>query len=150
MYASDDIIAEQLYSELASIFKQGPKHHVTIVAGDTNAQIGKIDCKGTHFHERTNRNGQLLLDTINKWTWLISTKYTKRIGKIWTFTYPNGEKAQLDHCNFIHKNWTFSFKISVCLLFLGSLGFFSFISLWSVFYSFCSHLFCPLWLSAFN
>ena len=63
---SEDFIAEQLYSELASLINQIPKHHVTIVAGDMNAQIGKDDFKGTPYHKNTNRNGQLLLDVISE------------------------------------------------------------------------------------
>ena len=70
-----------------------------------NAKIGKEDCKGTPYHDTTNRNGQLLLDVINECDMInLTTKYCKRIGKLWTFTYPNGSKAQLDHI-LINKKW---------------------------------------------
>ena len=93
---SEDSIAENFYSQLS--IKQIPKHNITIVCGDMNAKIGSQDCKGTPFHQTTNRNGQLLLDVINECEMVnLSTKYTKRLGKLWTFTYPIGSKAQLDH-----------------------------------------------------
>ena len=63
-----------------------------------NAKIGSPDFKGTPFHQTTNRNGQVLLYAINECEMLnLSAKYTKRLGKLWTFTYPNGSKAQLGH-----------------------------------------------------
>ena len=34
----------------------------------------------------------------------ISTKFQKRNDKLWTHTYPNGERAQLDHI-LINKKW---------------------------------------------
>ena len=34
----------------------------------------------------------------------LSTKYTKRLDKLWTFTYSIGSKAQLDHI-LINKKW---------------------------------------------
>ena len=55
-----------------------------------NTQIGKVDCKGTPYHETTNRNGQLLLDVMNECDMInLSTEYTKLLGKLWSFTYPN-------------------------------------------------------------
>ena len=103
--ASEQSIAEEFYSELAKLIKEIPKHHVIIVGGDMNAQIGKEDCKGTHYHETTNRNGQLLLELMNECGMVnLMTNYQKKRGKIWTFTYPNGTKAQLDHI-LINKKW---------------------------------------------
>ena len=47
----------------------------------------------------------LLLDVINECNMInLSTKCCKRIGKLWTFTYPNGAKAQLDHI-LINRKW---------------------------------------------
>ena len=102
---SEDSIAEDFYSQLSTLIKQIPKHNITIVCGDINAKIGSQDCKGTSFHQTTNRNGQLLHDVINECEMVnLSTKYTKRLGKLWTFTYPNVSKAQLDHI-LINKKW---------------------------------------------
>ena len=71
-----------------------------------NAKIGKSDCEGSHFHELTNRNGQLLIDMMNECDLIgLSTKYRKRKGKLWSFTYPDGTKAQLDHILLINKKW---------------------------------------------
>ena len=53
----------------------------------------------------TNRNGQFLLDVINECEMVnLSTQYTKRLGKLWIFTYPIGYKTQLDHI-LINKKW---------------------------------------------
>lgn len=103
--ASEPNAAEEFYSDLANLIKEVPKHNVILVGGDMNAQIGKDDCKGTYYHDTTNRNGHLLLELMSECGMVnLMTKYQKRRGKIWTFTYPNGTKAQLDHI-LINKKW---------------------------------------------
>ena len=103
--STDEELAIEFYSNLSSLIRDIPKHNVKVIGGDMNAQIGKPDCKGSHFHEKTNRNGKLLTDLTNERDLIdLSTKYCKRTGKLWTFTYPNGNKAQLDHV-LINKKW---------------------------------------------
>ena len=97
--------AKEFYSELGNLIRQIPKHNTIIVGGDMNAKIGKSDCKGSNFHQITNRNGDFLLDLIKECDMIdLSTHFHKRNGKLWTFTYPNGERAQLDHI-LINKKW---------------------------------------------
>lgn len=68
-------------------------------------QIGKDNCKGTPYHEKTSRNGQHLLDIMSDCNLInLTTEYTKKPDKLWTLTYPNGLKAQLDHI-LINKKW---------------------------------------------
>ena len=90
---------------LQDVIRQLPKHNFVIIAGDVNAQVGSEDIVGFSFHDTINRNGSLLLD-LTKECELVSiiTKLQKKKGKLWTHTYPNGERAQLDHI-LINKKW---------------------------------------------
>ena len=102
---SEEIQAQEFYTQLQDTIRKLPKHNVIIVAGDLNAQVGIQDTKGSSFHEQTNRNGQMLLDLIKECNLVsISTKFIKKKGKLWTFTYPNKQKAHLDHI-LINKKW---------------------------------------------
>ena len=53
--------AVEHYDKLIDTIKQVPKHNLLLVLGDFNAHIGKEDANFT-YHEKTNNNGQLLLD----------------------------------------------------------------------------------------
>ena len=57
------------------------------------------------LHNASNRNGQHLTDFMieNRLTCLY-TNYQKREGKLWTYTYANSSKAQIDYV-FINKKW---------------------------------------------
>ena len=75
-----------------------------IVVGDFNARIGKEDGKFT-FHDRTNRNGEKLIELAQSTNLVISnTKFQKRKGKLWTYLSPSGEKYQLDYI-LIRNKW---------------------------------------------
>ena len=70
-----------------------------------NAQIGKnVNCKFS-LHNSSNRNREHLSDSMweNRLTCL-NTKFQKRKGKLWTYTYANNTKAQIDHI-IINKKW---------------------------------------------
>ena len=70
-----------------------------------NAQIGKNRHNKYSLHCASNRNGQHLIDFMieNRLTCL-NTNYQKREGKLWTYTYTNNSKAQIDYV-FINKKW---------------------------------------------
>ena len=102
---ADEEDAKDFCSDLGNLIRQIPKHNIKIVGGDMNAKIGSSDCKGYSYHETTNRNGEFLLDLIRECEMIdLSTNFRKRKGKLWTFTYPNGVRAQLDHI-LINKKW---------------------------------------------
>ena len=102
--SSDVDIAIEFYSNVSNLITEIPKHNVKIIGGDMNVKIGKSEGKGSHFHELTNRNCQLLIDVMNECDLIdLCTKYCKRKGKLWSFTYPDGTKAHLDHI-LINKN----------------------------------------------
>ena len=95
---TEDKIAEEFYTQLQTTLNQIPKHNVSIIAGDMNAKVGREKGKNYSYHDSTNRNGQLLLNLMEECNLIdLSTRYCKKSGKLWTFTYPNGCKAQLDH-----------------------------------------------------
>ena len=57
------------------------------------------------LHNLSNRNGQHLADfTIENRLTCLNTNFQKREGKLWTYTYANNTKAQIDYV-FINKKW---------------------------------------------
>ena len=93
------------YDELSSLVRSIPKHHVLVIGGDMNAHTGKNRNNKYSLHNTSNRNGHHLTDFMieNRLTCL-NTNYQKREGKLWTYTYANNRKAQIDYV-FINKKW---------------------------------------------
>ena len=93
-----DLIA--FYDELSS-FRSVPKHYVL----DMNAQIGKSRHHKFSLHNSSNRNGQHLKDfTLENRSKCLNKNFQKKKGKLWTYTYANNTKAQIDYV-FINKKW---------------------------------------------
>ena len=86
------------YEELSSLERSIPKHNMLVIGGDMNAQIGKNRTNRFSLHNTSNRNGQHQTDFMieNRLTCL-NTNYQKREGKLWTYTYANNSKAQIDY-----------------------------------------------------
>ena len=93
------------YDELSSLVRSIPKHYVLVIGGDINAQIGK---NGNHKYSLRNsskRNGQHLTDfTIENRLTCLNTNFKKREGNLWTYSYANNTKVQIDYV-FINKKW---------------------------------------------
>ena len=108
-YSPTNIIEETklatFYDELSSLVRSIPKYNLLNIGRDMNAQIGKIRHNKYRLHNTSNRNGQYLTDFMieNRLTCL-NTNYQKREGKLWTYTYTNNSKAQIDYV-FINKKW---------------------------------------------
>ena len=82
-----------------------PKYNVLVICGDMNAQIGKNGNHKFSLHNPSNRNGQHLIDfTIENRLTCLNINFQKREGKLWTYTYANNTKAQIDYV-FINKKW---------------------------------------------
>ena len=96
------------YEELSSLVRSIPKHNLLVIGGDMNAQIGKNRNNKYSLHNTSNRNGQHLIDFMieNRLTCL-NTNFQKREGKLWTHTYANKSKAQIDYV-FINRKWKYS------------------------------------------
>ena len=93
------------YDELSSLVRSIPKHNMLVIGGDMNAQIGKNGNNKYSFHNTSNRNGQHLTDfMIENRLACLNTNYQKREGKLWTYTYANNTKAQIDYV-LINKKW---------------------------------------------
>ena len=89
------------YDELSSPVRSIPKHNVLVIGGGINAQIGKNGNNKYSLHNTSNRNGQHLTDfTIENRL----TNFQMRKGKLWTYSYANNNKAQIDYV-FINKKW---------------------------------------------
>ena len=93
------------YDELSSLVRSIPKHNLLVIGGYMNAQIGKNRNNKYSLHNTSNRNGQHLIDFMieNRLTCL-NTNFQKREGKLWTYTYANSNKAQIDYV-FIDRKW---------------------------------------------
>ena len=89
------------YEDLSSLECSIPKHNLLVIGGDMNAQIGK----NRNNKYASNRNGQHLIDFMieNRLTCLI-TNFQKGEGKLWTYTYANKSKAQIDYV-LINRKW---------------------------------------------
>ena len=93
------------YDELSSLVRDIPKHNMLVIGGDINAQIGKNGNNKYSLHNTSNRNGQHLTDfMIENRLACLNTNYQKRKGKLWTYTYANNTKAQIDYV-LINKKW---------------------------------------------
>ena len=93
------------YDELSSLVRSIPKHNMLVIGGDMNAQIGKNGNNKYSLHNTSNRNGQHLTDfMIENRLGCLNTNYQKREGKLWTYTYANNTKAQIDYV-LINKKW---------------------------------------------
>ena len=105
IYVSEETELVTFYDELSSLVRSIPKHDVLVIGGDMNPQIGKNRNNKYSLHNSSNRNGQHLTDFMieNRLTCL-NTNYQKREGKLWTYTYANNSKAQIDYV-FINKKW---------------------------------------------
>ena len=103
--SSDQEDVEKFYQSLNSLVRLVPNHNFLIIGGDLNAQTGRSDTHKFAYHASSNRNGVLLEDFIeeNNLAYL-NTKFQKKSSKLWTFTYANGARAQLDHI-IINKKW---------------------------------------------
>ena len=93
------------YDELTSLVRSISKYNVLVIGGDMNAQIGKNENNKYSLHNTSNRNGQHQSDfMIENRLACLNTNYQKREGKLWTYTYANNSKAQIDYV-FINKKW---------------------------------------------
>ena len=91
------------YDELSSLVRNIPKHNVLVIGGDMNVQIGKNGNHKYSLHNSSKWNGQHLTDfTIENRLTCFNANFQKREGKLWTYTYANNTKAQIDNV-FINK-----------------------------------------------
>ena len=85
------------YDELSSLVRSIPKHNMLVKGGDMNVQIGKNENNKYSLHSTSNRNGQHLTDfMIENRLACLNTNHQKKKGKLWTYTYANNTKAQID------------------------------------------------------
>ena len=89
-----------LNDELSSLVRSILIHNVFVIGGDMNVQIGKNVNPKFSLHNSSNRNGQHLENRLT----CLNTNFQEREGKVWTHTYANNTKAQIDYV-FINKKW---------------------------------------------
>ena len=102
-------VSEGHYDNLKRAIESVPVHNVLIFTEDFNAQIGREDVQYS-YHEKTNRNGKMLLAlAMKKHLEITNTRFRKRSGKQWTFLGPEGSKSQIDFI-LVSKKWRNSVK----------------------------------------
>ena len=98
-------VAEVFYETLADVQRAIPKHNVLVTCGDFNAKVQEQDVFKRSFNAETNENGNLLLDlTVENEMIPLNSHFLKKASKLWTFTYPNQTRAQIDYI-LINKKW---------------------------------------------
>ena len=99
---------DTFYNELFSLVHSVPKHNVLIIGVDMNTNIGKNINNKFSLQYMSNRDGEHLTDFIleNRLTCL-NTKFQKKKGKLWIYTYANNVKAHTDNI-LMNKKWTIS------------------------------------------
>ena len=94
-----------VYNEPYSLVRIIPKRNVLVIGGDMNAQIGQNVNHKFSLHNSSNRNEEHLTDfTLKNRLTYPHTKFPKREGKLWNYTYANNTKAQIDYI-FMNKKW---------------------------------------------
>ena len=117
--SEEDLV--DFYTTLRSTVEQVPLHNLLIIAGDLNAKLGPADARYT-YNTQTNRNGEHLVDFMEEFNLFPSnTNFMKPKGQLWTFEYPNGDRAQLDYL-LVRKKWRNSIKDSRSYSTFSSVG----------------------------
>ena len=106
---TEEAECEKFYEELSSLTRQIPRHNVLIIAGDFNAHLGQDNGYKFAYHQQTNRNGTMFCNFLKEQNLPLNTYFQKGDGQRWTYTAPNGAKAQLDYL-IINKKWKNSAK----------------------------------------
>ena len=123
--AASDEEAENFHDTLRQAISDVPAHHFLMVLGDMNARLGRIghEDKGWYFHERTNRNGELLRETAQAGGLELTNHcFRKRRGKLWTHLSDGTlTKGQIDYI-LVRKKWRNSVKNTEVYNFFNSLG----------------------------
>ena len=96
---------QEYYNQISSYTRQIPKHNITLICGDFNAQLGQSTLFPYTYHSQTNRNGKYLTDFIQEMNMhCMNTHFRKKKNKLWTIKYANGTKGQIDYI-LINKKW---------------------------------------------
>ena len=103
---SDETDLITFYNEPPSLVRSIPKHNVIIISGNMNAQIGKNVNNKFRLHNLSNRKTSNRFYSKTELT-CFNTKFQKRKGKLWTYTYANNAKARIDYV-LINKKWNYS------------------------------------------
>ena len=91
-------------NELSSLVRSVSKLNVLIIGGDISAQIEKENKKFS-LKNSSNRNEKHQIDfSLENRLTCFDTKFQKRYRKLWTYTYANNAKAQIDSI-LINKKW---------------------------------------------
>ena len=102
---SDETDLFTFYNELSSLVHSIPENNILIIGGDINPQIDKNKNNKFSLHNISNRNGEHLTDfSVEKRQTCLNTKFQKRKRKLWTYTYVNNPKAQIDYI-LMNKKW---------------------------------------------
>ena len=102
--------AEEFHNNLRDVERSTPAHDVLLILGDLNAKLGP-EVPGFSFNTRTNRNGQLLLDTLQECNLeATNLRFMRKREKRWTFlSEGTNHKALLDYV-LIRRKWRNSVK----------------------------------------
>ena len=92
--------AEEYHNDLRNALEIIPAHNLLLIVGDLNAKMSRDrDAKGWYYHQTTNRNGNLLKETmLGANLEATNHRFCKKPGKLWTFLADTtGIKSQIDY-----------------------------------------------------
>ena len=93
-----DIIIIIIYNQLSFLVRHVPKHNVLIIGGDTYAHINKDGNNKFCLRDLLNRNEIYQADfSLENRLSCLNTKFQKRKGKQWIWTYSQNIRVQLDY-----------------------------------------------------
>ena len=106
---SSDEDKAAFYTALSKTISSVPPHNMLAVCGDFNAKLSGDDA-GFTYHEKTNDNGERLLDLIDQHQLIIANcRFRKAASKLWTYECPKRGKHQIDFVLW-RKKWANSVK----------------------------------------
>lgn len=108
----DPQVIDDFWELLEETSNKIPAHHVKILLGDFNGQLGKEKkfrkTTGIHTaHKRTNKNGERLINFCENFDLkVMSTQFLKPVNKLTTWKSPNSTlgEFQIDHVAISNKN----------------------------------------------
>ena len=123
--AATNEVAEEFHHNLRGAINDVPTHHLLMILGDLNAHLAKVDSDDPrwYYHQRTNRNGELLRDTLQECSLEATNhRFQKKKSKQFTFLSEGTHcKSQVDYV-LVRNKWKRSVKNTEVVDTFSSLG----------------------------
>ena len=123
--AATNEVAEEFHHDLRGAINDVPAHHLLMVLGDLNAHLATVDSDDSrwYYHQRTNRNGELLRDTLLECSLEATNhRFQKKKSKQFTFLSEGTHSKSLVDYVLVRNKWKRSVKNTEVVDTFSSLG----------------------------